>query len=111
MIQVTPMDAHGNFSFAVSASHIGDMLEHAKKIIVEVNQNMPWVYGLTGTEINIRDVDMVVEGENPAVAAMGARRSSHRCGPQGCRDDREGDPQRRPACSWVSAVCPIPLAP
>ena len=53
MIQVTPMDAHGNFSFAVSASHIGDMLEHAKKIIVEVNQNMPWVYGLTGTEINI----------------------------------------------------------
>ena len=72
MIQVTPMDAHGNFSFAVSASHIGDMLEHAKKIIVEVNQNMPWVYGLTGTEINIRDVDMVVEGENPAVAAMGA---------------------------------------
>ena len=33
---------------------------------------MPWVYGLTGTEINIRDVDMVVEGENPAVAAMGA---------------------------------------
>ena len=45
---------------------------HAKKIIVEVNQNMPWVYGLTGTEINIRDVDMVVEGENPAVAAMGA---------------------------------------
>ena len=48
------------------------MLEHAKKIIVEVNQNMPWVYGLTGTEINIRDVDMVVEGENPAVAAMGA---------------------------------------
>ena len=72
MIQVTPMDAHGNFSFAVSASHIGDMLEHAKKIIVEVNQNMPWVSGLTGTEINIRDVDMVVEGENPAVAAMGA---------------------------------------
>ena len=72
MLQTTPMDAHGNFSFAVSASHIGDMLEHAKKIIVEVNQNMPWVYGLTGTEINIRDVDMVVEGENPAVAAMGA---------------------------------------
>lgn len=72
MIQVTPMDAHGNFSFAVSASHLGDMLEHAKTIIVEVNKNMPWVYGLTGTEINIRDVDMVVEGDDPAVACMGA---------------------------------------
>ena len=72
MIQVTPMDAHGNFSFAVSASHLGDMLEHAKTIIVEVNKNIPWVYGLTGTEINIRDVDMVVEGDDPAVACMGA---------------------------------------
>ena len=66
------MDEHGWFSFVLAVSHIGDMLEHDKKIIVEVNQNMPWVYGLTGTEINIRDVDMVVEGENPAVAAMGA---------------------------------------
>ena len=72
MLQVTPMDAHGNFSFALSASHLADMLDRAKTIIVEVNQNMPWVNGLTGTEINIKDVDMVVEGENPAVAAMGA---------------------------------------
>lgn len=95
MIQVTPMDAHGNFSFAVSASHIGDMLEHAKKIIVEVNQNMPWVYGLTGTEINIRDVDHGRGRREPRRGRYGRRRSSHRCGPQGCRDDREGDPQRR----------------
>ena len=27
MIQVTPMDAHGNFSFALSASHLADMLD------------------------------------------------------------------------------------
>ncbi len=72
MLQVTPMDAHGNFSFALSASHLADMLDRAKTTIVEVNQNMPWVNGLTGTEINIKDVDMVVEGENPAIAAMGA---------------------------------------
>ena len=72
IFQVTPMDEHGYFNFGPSASHLGAVCEKAKKIIVEVNQNMPWVYGLTGTEINIRDVDMVVEGENPAVAAMGA---------------------------------------
>ena len=41
MLQVTPMDAHGNFSFALSASHLADMLDRAKTIIVEVNQNMP----------------------------------------------------------------------
>ena len=32
---------------------------------------MPWVYGLTGCEINIKDVDYVVEGDNPEVAQLG----------------------------------------
>ena len=72
MIQVTPMDAHGNFSYALGASHLADMLERAKVVIVEVNKNMPWVYGLTGTEISIEDVDVVVEGESPEVAQLGA---------------------------------------
>ena len=71
MIQVTPMDRHGNFSYAVSASHLADMLDRAKTIIVEVNPNMPWVYGLNGSEINIQDVDYVVEGDAPAIAQLG----------------------------------------
>ena len=71
MIQVTPMDSHGNFSYALAASHLADMLDRAKVIILEVNQNLPWVYGLTGSEINIADVDFVVEGDNPAVAQLG----------------------------------------
>ena len=71
MLQVTPMDSHGNFSYALAASHLADMLDKAKVIILEVNQNMPWVYGLTGSEINIADVDYVVEGDNPAVAQLG----------------------------------------
>ena len=71
MIQVTPMDSHGNFSYALAASHLADMLDKAKTIIVEVNQNLPWVYGLTGCEISIADVDYVVEGDNPAVAQLG----------------------------------------
>ena len=72
MLQTTPMDAHGNFNFGLNCSHLGDMLARAKCIIVEVNENMPWVNGLTGTEINIRDVSMVVEGDNPAIAQLGA---------------------------------------
>ena len=71
MLQVTPMDSHGNFSYALAASHLADMLDKAKVIILEVNQNLPWVYGLTGCEINIADVDYVVEGDNPAVAQLG----------------------------------------
>ncbi len=72
MMQVTPMDEHGNFSFSVAPTHLADICARAKCIIVEVNRNLPWVYGLTGTEINIKDVDMVVEGENPPVAELGA---------------------------------------
>ena len=72
MIQVTPMDKHGNFSYALACSHLADMLDAAKTVIVEVNENLPWVYGLNGCEINIKDVDMVVEGENPPVAQLGA---------------------------------------
>ncbi|MBO5917944.1 MAG: butyryl-CoA:acetate CoA-transferase [Oscillospiraceae bacterium] len=71
MLQVTPMDKHGNFSYALSCSHIADMLDKAKVIILEVNNNLPWVNGLNGCEINIRDVDMVVEGDNPPVAQLG----------------------------------------
>ena len=71
MIQVTPMDAHGNFSYALAASHLADMLERAEHIILEVNPNLPWVNGLTGSEINIKDVDFVVEGDNSPVAELG----------------------------------------
>lgn len=72
MLQVTPMDEHGNFNFGIVTSHVEDMLSVAKTIIVEVNENMPWVNGLRGSEINISDVDIVVEGNNPPVATMGA---------------------------------------
>ena len=72
MLQTTPMDAHGNFNFGLAASHLADVIARAKCILVEVNENMPWVYGLTGTEVNIKDVTYVVEGENTPVAQLGA---------------------------------------
>ena len=71
MVQATPMDAHGNFNFGLAASHLADIMARAKCIIVEVNQDMPWVFGLTGTEINIQDVAYVVEGDNPPMAQLG----------------------------------------
>ena len=72
MLQTTPMDAHGNFNFGIACSHIADILARAKCIIVEVNEKLPWVNGLNGTEVNIKDVAMVVEGQNPDVAQLGA---------------------------------------
>ena len=83
----------------------------AKTVIVEVNENLPWVYGLNGCEINIKDVDMVVEGENPARGAArrggGAphRRRHARWRTWSCRRS-----PTVPACSSASAVCPTPSA-
>ena len=71
MLQTTPMDKHGNFNFGLACSHLADMIARARCVIVEVNQNLPWVNGLTGCEINIQDVAHVVEGDNPPVAQMG----------------------------------------
>lgn len=71
MIQVTPMDKNGKFSYALACSHLADMLAAAKTVIVEVNHNLPWVNGLTGCEIDVADVDMIVEGDDPPVAQLG----------------------------------------
>ncbi|MEA4922873.1 MAG: butyryl-CoA:acetate CoA-transferase [Eubacteriaceae bacterium] len=72
MLQVPPMDRFGNFSFSLSPSHLDAICSKAKHIIVEVNKNLPWVFGLNGTEINIKDVEMIVEGDNPPIPEMGS---------------------------------------
>lgn len=72
MFQVTPMDKHGYFNFGPNASHLGAMCETAKHIIVEVNENMPRCLGGTECGIHISKVDAIVEGDNPAIAELGA---------------------------------------
>lgn len=72
MFQVAPMDAHGYFNFGPNASHLGAVCEMADVIIVEVNSNMPRCHGGTETGVHISKVKYVVEGENPAIAELGA---------------------------------------
>lgn len=72
MIQVTPMDEHGYFNFGPNASHLMAVCETAKIVILEVNKNMPKCLGGSETEIHISQVDIIVEGDNPAMAEMGA---------------------------------------
>lgn len=71
MFQVAPMDEHGFFNFGPNASHMAAMCERAETIIVEVNQNMPRCLGGFEESIHISKVDMIVEGDNPAMGAMG----------------------------------------
>ena len=59
----TPMDKHGYFQIPLCLIHERDFLEKADRIIVQVNPNLPRVYG--DTEFHIRDVDCIVEAATP----------------------------------------------
>lgn len=70
MFQVAPMDKHGFFNFGPNASHMAAVCETAKKIIVEVNENMPRCLGGFENSVHISDVDYIVEGSNHALGEM-----------------------------------------
>lgn len=70
VIAVAPMDAHGWFSFGPSATHFGAVCEMGKKIILEVNKNIPRCLGGVETGVHISKADMIVEGENPALPVL-----------------------------------------
>jgi Acetyl-CoA hydrolase len=62
MLCVTPMDNHGYFNVSGVNAACRSMLNAADKIILEVNENLPWVYGGEGDVVHISEVDAVVEG-------------------------------------------------
>lgn len=65
MFQVSPMDEHGYFNFGPEASHLMAICETSKKIIVEVNRNLPRCLGGFEEGIHISKVDMIVEHDSP----------------------------------------------
>ena len=65
MVTVSPMDSHGNFSYGLTNCCMQEMLDSAKRIVLEVNPTMPFVFGTEGDHINIADVDCVVENSEP----------------------------------------------
>ncbi len=63
--QVSPMDAHGYFTFGPNASHMAAVCEKAQYIFVEVNPHMPRCLGGFQNAIHISQVDGVVENDAP----------------------------------------------
>lgn len=61
----TPMDAHGHFSLSLSVAYEKDWAESARRVVLEVNPNLPRTYG--DTQIHLRDVDYVVQAERPPI--------------------------------------------
>lgn len=57
------MDRHGYFMIPLCLIHEKTFLEAADRVILQVNPNLPRIYG--DTEVHIRDVDMIVEAQTP----------------------------------------------
>lgn len=72
MFQVSPMDDEGYFSYGLNASHLQALCEKAEIIILEVNKNYPRCLGGDDSRIHISQVDMVVEGDDPALKQLGS---------------------------------------
>lgn len=61
---VSPMDRHGYFSFGTGNDYSTKVARSAKRLIVEVNENMPRVQG-EGAELHVSEVDSIVENHVP----------------------------------------------
>lgn len=72
LFQVAPMDKFGYFNFGPNATYMADMCSRAKKIVVEVNENMPRALGGFSDSIHISQVDCIVEGNNDPINEMPA---------------------------------------
>ena len=59
LVQVSPMDKHGWFSLATVSSYSPAMIEKAKRVFLEVNDQQP--RAVCGAQIHISQVDGLVE--------------------------------------------------
>ena len=69
-ISVTPMDRNGFFNFSLTNSSARTILDKAQRIILEVNENLPWACGGFDECVHISEVDAVVEGPHQPLAEL-----------------------------------------
>jgi len=62
LVMVSPMDANGYFTFGTNNDYTSGVARAARRLIVEVNPNMPRVFG--DSLIHISEVDAVVESSH-----------------------------------------------
>lgn len=71
MIEVSPMDKHGYFSFANIASYAEALLDKSRRIFVQVNRFQPRAVG--GLQVHISRVDAIVEHDHELAVLPAAR--------------------------------------
>lgn len=63
LVAVSPMDKHGYFSFSLNNDFTSTVARKCKRVIVEVNPNLPRVYG--DSTIHINEIDTITENKAP----------------------------------------------
>ena len=64
MMCVTPMDEHGYFNLSSSTGVAKGILDNADVVILEVNENLPKIFGGFDESVHISEVDYIIEGEH-----------------------------------------------
>lgn len=75
MVQVTPMDKFGYFNLGPASSSVREIIKRADHIILEVNENLPYVQDLYGGTVHISEVDAVIEAATKVDATQSAEPS------------------------------------
>jgi butyryl-CoA:acetate CoA-transferase len=70
MFQVCPMDERGFFNSGPQAPGTRVIVNQAKKVLLEVNHNMPKVLGGNGEQVHVSEADYIVEGSSPPMAKV-----------------------------------------
>ncbi len=65
VVTVSPMDKSGHFSLGTNNDYASTVLRHCDHVIVEVNRNMPRVFG--DSLVHISEVHAIVENHAPMV--------------------------------------------
>ncbi len=66
-VAVAPVDGHGFFNFSTSCSFTKAVIDAAKIVIVEVNDQAPVCLGGNSEAVHISAVDFIVEASNPMI--------------------------------------------
>lgn len=75
-ISAAPMGKNGNFNIGISNSMSSAAISKSKKIIVEVNKNIPRCLGGNQEFIHVSKVDHIIEGEHPALSETSMKQAS-----------------------------------
>lgn len=72
MMTVCPMDDNGYFNVGPQATYCRSLINKTRKLILEINNQMPVSLGGSNELIHVSEADYIVEGENPALVQVSA---------------------------------------